>query len=298
MSQMKVVFLHGVGDGDPGKRWLAGLNRGLVQAGFEPISADETVAPQYSDLLQDEEADENLPPVTYKVRDDRSARRDFERRQARVQRILGNDPGVRTHGFNHVPGPVLQAGQDLAIDRVSIFRQVRNYVTRDGIRGAIMNRILEDLSDLRGNIVLIGHSLGSVIAIDVLDHLSTELHVRRFITIGSPAHSPSLHRGSERLLKKFPYGRVDDWSNFVETRDVVTGGRGLASVSRRPRTFLSNLVFNMIRTSTSVMRRWPGWWPTSYIGGSSRRRLPAPHSSVAWMILKPSRCCHCSSADD
>ena len=53
--------------------------------------------------------------------------------------------------------------------------------------------------------------------------------MRRFITIGSPANIRALHEGSERLLKKFPYARVDDWSNFLNARDIVTGGRGLAS---------------------------------------------------------------------
>lgn len=48
---MKVVFLHGINDTDQNGRWIAGLNRGLVQAGFEPITAEEAVAPKYGDLL-------------------------------------------------------------------------------------------------------------------------------------------------------------------------------------------------------------------------------------------------------
>lgn len=228
---MKTVFLHGINSSDPGGKWITGLNRGLVQAGFEPISAEDTAAPKYGDLLDGAaEIAREWPPETYKIDDDRSARRDFERRQARVQRILSRNPGVRTHGFNQVPGPVLAKGQDIGIDYLPILRQVRNYVDSRKLRGAVMCRILEEIGGLRGNVVLIGYSLGSVIAIDLLDHLPPELHVRRLITIGSPAHSEALHHGSERLLKKFPYACVDDWSNFVETRDLVTGGRGLASV--------------------------------------------------------------------
>lgn len=34
---MKVVFLHGIGDGDPKYGWLDSLNRGLMQACHEPI---------------------------------------------------------------------------------------------------------------------------------------------------------------------------------------------------------------------------------------------------------------------
>ena len=46
-----------------------------------------------------------------------------------------------------------------------------------------MRNILDHLPS-RGDTVLIGHSLGSVIAIDLLDHLPENLHVRRFVTIG------------------------------------------------------------------------------------------------------------------
>ena len=91
-----------------------------------------------------------------------------------------------------------------------------------------MAHILDHLPTY-GDVLLIGHSLGSVVAIDLLDHLPENLHVRRFITIGSPANIRALHEGSERLLKKFPYVRVDDWSNFLYVRDIVTGGRGLAN---------------------------------------------------------------------
>lgn len=231
MRQPTVVFLHGIGEGDPDQTWLTALNRGLVQVGAEPLPEDTIIAPRYSDLLKATNIDEKLPPVTYKVKDDRDSRRDFERRQARVQRILAHNPTVRIHGFNRVPGPVLRRGQSVAVDyAIGVLKQVRNYVYEDNRCGAVMNRILKKLSGVRGQIVLIGHSLGSVIAIDLLDHLPESVHVRRFITIGSPAHSPVLHRASDRLLKKFPYALVDDWSNFLETRDVVTGGRGLASV--------------------------------------------------------------------
>ena len=37
---MKVVFLHGIGDGDPKYGWLEGLNRGLTRPG----TARSTVA--------------------------------------------------------------------------------------------------------------------------------------------------------------------------------------------------------------------------------------------------------------
>lgn len=228
---MKIVFLHGIGDGDPGFQWLEGLNRGLEQAGHPVVDRDQVITPRYSELLRGENLqDRKIPPVTYRPKDDRKPRGDFERRQARVQRFLRHEDGVRIFGFNLLPDPLWAVGPGFVIDHVSLANldQVRKYVRDEKIRANVLTRIL-DYIPTHGDILFIGHSLGSVIALDLLDHLATDLHVRRFVTIGSPAAIRAIHDGRDRLLKKFPYGRVDDWSNFLSGRDIVTGGRGLAS---------------------------------------------------------------------
>lgn len=102
-------------------------------------------------------------------------------------------------------------------------------MAEEGLRAAVLTQILKELPD-SGEIVLIGHSLGSIIAIDLIDHLPEKLHVARFITIGSPGSARILHEKHERILKRFPYARVDDWTNFFAPIDPVTAGRGLASV--------------------------------------------------------------------
>lgn len=227
---MKIVFLHGIGDGDPYYEWLDGLNRGLAQAGHTPVDRDQVIAPRYSHFLQGASGSGKLPPLTYKPTDEHIARREFERRQARVQRMLRLQHAVRTFGFHQIPDSVREAVSEAAFEHLPVLdlEQVRRYVRDDKVRANVMNHILGYLPTY-GDVLLIAHSLGSVIAIDLLDHLPENLHVRRFITIGSPASIRALHEGSERLLKKFPYARVDDWSNFLNVRDIVTGGRGLAS---------------------------------------------------------------------
>ncbi|MFV8053887.1 hypothetical protein [Mycobacterium sp. 48b] len=84
---MKVVFLHGIGDGDPHFAWLRELNQGLTQAGHGPIDREQVIAPRYSSCLRTEGRSAKLPPVTYKPKDEPTARREFERRHARVQRL-------------------------------------------------------------------------------------------------------------------------------------------------------------------------------------------------------------------
>ena len=73
---MKVVFLHGIGDGDPDYSWLDGLNRGLEQAGYATVEREQVIAPRYSRLLKSDEHDgQRLPPTTYRAKDDQISRR-------------------------------------------------------------------------------------------------------------------------------------------------------------------------------------------------------------------------------
>lgn len=238
---MKVVFLHGIGDGDPNFTWLEGLNRGLTQAGHAPIDRDQVIAPRYSSYLRTEGRSAKLPPLTYRPKDEVTARREFERRQGRVQRLLRTQHGTKPFGFDVLSDPIHDVTSEFVVNHLSVMdlSQVKRYVRDDKVRADVMNHILDFLPSY-GDILLIAHSLGSVIAIDLLDHLHENLHVRRFLTIGSPANIRALHEGSERLLKKFPYARVDDWSNFLNVRDVVTGGRGLARTFPGAQDFLLN----------------------------------------------------------
>lgn len=228
---MKIVFLHGIGDGDPNRAWLRALNTALESAGHPPVNDSQVVAPRYDSLLTIEGISAKMPDITYKVKNDDQSRREFERRQAAVYRMLQDEPDAAPFGFNSVPKAWMHAAHALGVNHLSAMdlSQVRRYVTNEGLRGAILRYILDHIPT-KGEILLIGHSLGSVIAIDLLDHLPTAVKVRRFITIGSPANSDALHRGSERLLKKFPYSAVLDWINFFSVRDIVTLGRGLTSV--------------------------------------------------------------------
>ena len=160
------------------------------------------------------------------MRDNLGSRREVAHRQARVSRVIAADDLTSGPGLQRVPD---KAAEQLHIVVVAtpIFDHVYNSMTYEGPKAAVLQAVLDEVPRT-GKIVLIGHSLGSIIAIDLLDHLPPDLHVARSITIGSPAGSPTLHH--ERILKRFPYARVDDWSNILDPRDAVTAGRGLAAL--------------------------------------------------------------------
>lgn len=98
------------------------------------------IAPRYSSYLRTAGRSGKLPPITYKPRDEAPARRDFERRQARVQRRLRLQ-GVQTFGFNLIPDAMWDAAPELVFGHLAILDldQVRNYVRDDKVRADVMN---------------------------------------------------------------------------------------------------------------------------------------------------------------
>lgn len=228
---MKIVFLHGIGNGDPERGWLDGLNNALRAAGHPVVDERMVVAPRYAFLLNTEGLKAKEPKIEYKESKGGRSRRAFELRQAEVRRLLQHDSGVTTFGFAQVPDFLAGAARNFGAKNLPVFDlpMVKRYVSDDGCRATILGFLREQVPT-RGEIILIGHSLGSVIAIDLLDQLPPELRVRRFITIGSPANCAELYGRRKHLLNKVPYELVDDWSNFFNYGDPVPMGRGLAAM--------------------------------------------------------------------
>ena len=65
------------------------------------------------------------------------------------------------------------------------FKEANRYRRSAGRRSAVLRRILAALPDA-GDLVVIAHSLGSVVARDLMYHLPAKLHLRLLITIGTP----------------------------------------------------------------------------------------------------------------
>ena len=79
-------------------------------------------------------------------------------------------------------------------------------------------------------ILLIGHSMGSIISYDVLTFLLPEVNIHTFVTIGSPLGFPVIQGkiasewNSKKLVPaklKTPPGVVKHWYNFADLKDKV-----------------------------------------------------------------------------
>jgi hypothetical protein len=107
-------------------------------------------------------------------------------------------------------------------DRVVQFflEDVESYFANDRLRELAIDRVAEAVNEANDEIVLLGHSLGSVVAYDFVRNRPGG-SIRGFMTLGAPLGLPTMLR---RIASpQFPE-RAARWANFFESRDFVTGG--------------------------------------------------------------------------
>ena len=219
-----LLFLHGVGDGDMEDTWRAHLTRGLAQLGYPDLEGVKVIAPKYAHALRGWDEKVALPGLTVKqpVREAaRTNRREFEQRMGAIEFRLGRDDAGS--GI-----PFAEAAFDAAL-RNSRFEQARNYATDPQIRAQVLDLILMRIPSA-GDIVLVGHSLGSVIAADLVRRLPPAVRVAGFITIGSPLAHGSVNVDKLRDALQEPPANLAWWVNFWNFGDPVSAHRGLSSV--------------------------------------------------------------------
>lgn len=222
-SKPILVFLHGVGTGDPEGHWRTRLTESLERVGYPGLEAVEVIAPRYAHALKGADEAEALPVITGKPLTGDAAkrnRREFERRIAAIEFRLGSQD----------PGPGLPGGDALVDFAVAVpfFEQARNYLKDPQVRAQVLNRILGKLPD-HGRIVLVGHSLGSVIAADLLRRLPSGIEVVGMVTVGSPLASASFGVDKLRETLHEPPSNLAWWVSFWDRRDPVAARRGVSS---------------------------------------------------------------------
>ncbi|MFJ7416043.1 alpha/beta fold hydrolase [Streptomyces sp. NPDC098077] len=124
-----------------------------------------------------------------------------------------------------LPGPVAERFL------LGVLRQVRRYFGEDAVRAraieAVTDRVEPDTT------VLVGHSLGSVVAYEALC-AHPEWPVRTLVTLGSPLGMPTLVH--DRLRPAPLAGRghwpagLTHWTNLADRHDVVASVKELAEL--------------------------------------------------------------------
>lgn len=223
-----ILYLHGVGQKVRDGGWHAALTASLAERSVEvpPIDSPRIICPDYVDLLKVPAVKKVDEPTRRQPVDMDEMQRlrmvaDHKRRQtlltARLDSLAGND--LRWGIGAGIPAQRAPGVGDIV--------DAKRYLGSEPLRFAILQRVLSALGTTR-DVVIVAHSLGSVVAIDLLNYLPPGIHVRGLVTLGSPAGAVGVHKADMgRLLRKFPYEQVDTWVNFLVPHDVVTRGIGL-----------------------------------------------------------------------
>ena len=223
-----VVFLHGASGPEDEAAWLGPLNTRLAQLGhsrFDP-GHDRIMSPTYlGELLGAKPGPE--PACTWTKENDEdhersrlryAQRQDELCRVGRVWERFGAGPVV-----SWVPDGLADDGWVTRVG-VRFVHAARRYQHDRDCRWAAQRAVLDQLPK-SGSIILIAHSLGSVIAVDLLTKLHPDLKVDLLLTIGSPLAIKRL--GDPGFEAEFPYDRVGGWVNLYDPGDIVTVGCGV-----------------------------------------------------------------------
>ncbi|MFJ6438823.1 endopeptidase [Streptomyces sp. NPDC091416] len=258
MGQQHVLGVHGIGQGKTSQRqltksWRDALDRGvkLLHGGATPMAegmlAPVLKVPHWSALLVDDggglSTREAFPDEATPFTADEEAFivQALDDLLTPKERAYAAQVDPTTLGLPKVPPSITRRA--IAYDRrkpggrasklILSLREVHAYLTEPDLAGLVRKHVLESADG--HTTVLIGHSLGSVIAYDLLRHEEIAAPgtacgaVHTLITCGSPLAIPTVQRGmgitDGRLTQIAPHLR---WINVFDPDDAVTGAAGLA----------------------------------------------------------------------
>jgi hypothetical protein len=253
---MKVVGLHGIGNRFEGREtlasdWLPALNSGLVEAGCQPLPPEDFGTIFYGSVFRPSGGRGSGDPL-----EDLEWGRDLlwawcnEAAQLAERNRLdadpnGEDPRIQSPeelraGRARTPES-LQAllrlisksrfFRALGGDRVLVadLREVRLFLHDPDVKQEVLRRCEERLS--HGTQVVIGHSLGSIVAYEALCK-HPEWQIDTFVTLGSPL---GIRRLVFDALAPRPEGaqgawpHVRRWVNIADVGDIVALEKRLAT---------------------------------------------------------------------
>ncbi|MFE1250914.1 trypsin-like serine peptidase [Streptomyces sp. NPDC058766] len=242
-----LLFLHGRDQQskDPEAlrlNWTAGLNRGLTLASLPAIDPKDVWFPFYGPLLHHFVTGEStagaIAPdqlsaaAAAEVFAAQSPTGSYEQLlyEAAARTGMPQDgPAVRERFGAGVSKPLhrplswLAARSDLDEWTIALFlRDVDLYLGDSAVRQAVLDRVMETMPG-SGELVLVTHSLGTVVGVDLLTRLPEGLDPVLLVTAGSPLGMDGVN---ERLLVRGPHrpARVHDWVNVWCPNDAVAIG--------------------------------------------------------------------------
>lgn len=239
---MHILMIHGRAQGGKNKtklkkEWVDTLAVGLSAHGKSLPAGTVVDFPFYGDLLDDFVKKADLPTPAEVVQKGPGQNDEFERFQQAVLMEMKQEMRISDDEVEAVmpPGAPTEKGPenwawvqaiarllddhftpltDFTIER--FLKDVFLYLTRPAVTKAI-NKTVEDMLSAEPTIV-VSHSLGTVVAYNVLKKNKAKLKLTKFVTLGSPL---GIRAVSAKLgLIENVAGNVG-WYNAYDERDVV-----------------------------------------------------------------------------
>jgi len=252
-----MVFIHGRGQEfkDPValmKSLRSGLNAGLVNAGRPSLDDVPAVLPFYGNVLYQVTADleRNNSPIHLEampadVDQPGPLHPALSKEVGLMERELVTDladkagaPVVHEEGifpngaerllsWGAVRAALLFVARNAGVDREVIKSQLKDVAVylagadaRDKVLATVRDGIPAD-----GKIVLVTHSLGTVVGRDLLDDPTIRQRTVAWVTLGSPLGLPAVQRNLETKGPHHPENV--DWQTGYDTNDIVALGHPL-----------------------------------------------------------------------
>jgi pimeloyl-ACP methyl ester carboxylesterase len=237
----RLVFVHGRGQqglhpDQLKSEWLDALRQGAQRSGRLFPAEVDVAFPYYGDILESFARAFEIPLTTDIQTKGSQVNDEFLAFQAELAEALRQRAGVTDaqvdaeYGSNPKPrGPlnwewvqaILRAidryGGGISQAALETFtRDVFLYTTRAGVRDEIDRIVRGALTE--DPTIVVGHSLGSVVAYNVLRSGPRTLRVPLFITVGCPLGLRAVRNQLRPLRSPSP---VKAWYNAFDTRDIV-----------------------------------------------------------------------------
>ena len=227
-----ILYIHGIRADTAATQWASALDLALRRRGGGGVQARDLklFAPAWRDELDGPVPDDDIesPALTYVKSGDAEYDHAVGRwslRQAELERTLRRHGTLRSGPFGRLSDEAL----DLAASPVAarVVAEVGRYCRETNRRHACLSAVLQQVP-AGDDLIVIAHSLGSVLALDLLYHMPAGNDVKLLVTIGSPLGRDVARRHLRRVNDRFPAERVGPWLNVVGQWDPVAAGRGIA----------------------------------------------------------------------
>jgi pimeloyl-ACP methyl ester carboxylesterase len=237
----RILFVHGRDQQgiDPAvlrAQWLAALRRGANSLGRQLPDQLDVSFPYYADVL--DRYTHGIPTTAeVQTRGDDQSDEGFLAFEASVAEQMRQGAGISENSVDEIYGPnpqprgpenwrwvqaivraIDQHGFGMSSDTIEIFmRDVYLYTNHAGVRNQVDHIVSAMLTE--EPTIVVGHSLGSVVAYNVLRTDTRRLQVPVLVTIGCPLAIRAIR--DQLVPLSFPKPPVGVWSNAFDPRDIV-----------------------------------------------------------------------------